>query len=200
MSWGGSLRERRGLGLSLLTVLSVKGSLWAADRDVAGVHRLTPTNAVALQWQYDGDQGPSHWGALAPTTASCQKGTHQSPINIRTAPHLRGHDGLLIRYTAVPGQVVTSSHTVEVNFQSGATLEILGRSYALKEFHVHTPSEHHLNGRPYPMEAHLVHRDDTGHLVVLAVLIGCGNGVVVDASRLGTDSEWERRSCPRFAV
>ncbi len=165
----------RCLGLSLsLTVLSVTGSLWAADGDVAAVQGLIPTHAVPLQWQYDGDQGPTHWGALATTTASCEKGTHQSPINIRTAPHLQGHDGLLIRYTAVPGHVVTSSHTVEVDFQSGGTLEILGRSYALKEFHFHAPSEHQLNGRVYPMEAHLVHRDETGHLVVLAVLMDLG--------------------------
>jgi carbonic anhydrase len=160
-----------GLGLS---VLSMAGSLWAADGDVAGLRGLSLTNSAPLQWQYDGDQGPSHWGALAPTTASCEKGTHQSPINIRTVPHFHSHDGLLVRYTAVPGHVVTSSHTVEVDFQTGGTLEILGRSYALKEFHFHAPSEHQLNGRAYPMEAHLVHRDETGHLVVLAVLMDLG--------------------------
>jgi len=62
-----------------------------------------------------------------------------------------------------------------VDFQSGESLEVLGRTYTLKEFHFHEPSEHQLNGRTYPMEAHLVHRDETGHLVVLAVLMDLGN-------------------------
>lgn len=134
-----------GLGLSVLTVA---GSLWAADGDVAGLHGLIPTDATPMTWQYDGDQGPSHWGEIAPTTASCEKGTHQSPINIRTTPHHQIHDGLLVHYNAAPGHVVTSHHTVEVDFQTGGSLEILGRSYALKEFHFHAPSEHQLNGPP----------------------------------------------------
>ncbi len=62
----------RFLGLSFLAVPNVTGSLWAADGDVAGVQGIIPTNAVPLQWQYDGDQGPSHSGALVATTASCE--------------------------------------------------------------------------------------------------------------------------------
>ncbi len=65
--------------------------------------------------------------------------------------------------------MVTARHTLEVDFQEGGTLEILGKFYLLKEFHFHEPSEHGLDGHTYPMEAHLVHRDATGHLVVLAV-------------------------------
>lgn len=166
------MKSYLGLGAGLL--LSVAGSLWAAEGDVAGLHGHVSANTAPLQWQYDGDQGPSHWGALAPTTAFCEKGIHQSPINIQTASHLHGHDGLLVHYSAIRGYVVTSPHTVEVDFQTGGTLEILGRSYALKEFHFHEPSEHQLNGRAYPMEAHLVHRDETGHLVVVAVLMDLG--------------------------
>lgn len=164
------------LGLSLgLSALGVAGTLWAAEGDLAGLRAPMSIGSAPIAWQYDGDQGPSHWGEIAPTTASCEKGTHQSPINIRTAPHHQGHDGLLVHYTAAPGHVVTSHHTIEVDFQSGESLEVLGRTYTLKEFHFHEPSEHQLNGRTYPMEAHLVHRDETGHLVVLAVLMDLGN-------------------------
>ncbi|MBI4001597.1 MAG: carbonic anhydrase family protein [Nitrospira defluvii] len=167
------MRKCLGFGLGL-GVLAMAGSLWAADGDLAGLHALVPANGAALAWQYDSDQGPSHWGEIAPTTASCEKGAHQSPINIRTAPHPHSHDGLLIHYKVAPAHVVTSRHTVEVDFQEGGTLEILGRSYSLKEFHFHEPSEHQLNGLTYPMEAHLVHRDAAGHLVVLAVLMDLG--------------------------
>ncbi|MGZ8382171.1 MAG: carbonic anhydrase [Nitrospira sp.] len=157
-----------------LGILTIAGGPWAADGDLAGLRALAPANVAAVTWQNDGDQGPSHWGELAPTTAFCEKGAHQSPIDIRTVPHPQIHDGLLIHYNAALAHVVTARHTLEVDFQTGGTLEILGRSYALKEFHFHAPSEHQLNGRAYPMEAHLVHRDETGHLVVLAVLMDLG--------------------------
>ncbi|MEK6803491.1 MAG: carbonic anhydrase family protein [Nitrospirota bacterium] len=168
------MRTRLGLGLGV-SILVVAGTLWAAEGDLAGLRPSMSIGSAPIAWQYDGDQGPSHWGEIAPTTASCEKGTQQSPINIRTAPHHQSHDGLLVHYTAVPGRVVASHHTIEVDFQSGESLEVLGRTYTLKEFHFHEPSEHQLNGRTYPMEAHLVHRDASGHLVVLAVLMDLGN-------------------------
>lgn len=36
---------------------------------------------------------------------------------------------------------------------------ISGRVYELLQFHFHTPSEHTFDGKHYPMEAHLVHKD-----------------------------------------
>lgn len=174
-----------GLGLGFCTLL-VMGTLWAADGDLAALPSPAPISTAPIAWQYDGDQGPSHWGEIAPTTASCEKGTQQSPINIRTTPHHQSHDGLLVHYTAAPGHVVASHHTIEVDFQSGESLEVLGRTYTLKDFHFHAPSEHQLNGRSYPMEAHLVHRDESGHLLVLAVLMDLGT----ESTSLA--SVWER--------
>lgn len=179
------MRKCLGVGLGL-GLLAMAGSLWAADGDLAGLRGLVPANGAALVWQYDGDQGPSHGGELAPTTATCEKGIHQSPVNIRTASHLHSHDGLLVHYNTAPGHVVRAHHTIEVDFQTGGALEIFGRTYALKDFHFHEPSEHQLNGRTYPMEAHLVHRDETGHLVVLAVLMDLG----VESASLAT--VWDR--------
>ncbi|KXK01278.1 MAG: Carbonic anhydrase [Nitrospirae bacterium] len=161
--------SRLGIGLLSITVVGT-----ASAEGVLATEAGPPAQGATLAWQYEGEQGPSHWGTLAPTTASCEKGTHQSPINIRTASHPHGHDGMLIQYRAASGHVGTSHHTVEVDFQSGGTLELSGRSYSLKEFHFHEPSEHQLNGRIYPMEAHLVHRDESGHLVVLAILMELG--------------------------
>jgi carbonic anhydrase len=168
-----SAQIRIGLGCSV-GVLAMAGNLWAGDEDRLNLQAVVATNSAPYAWQYDGDQGPSHWGKLSPTTASCDKGIYQSPINIQTDPHLHSHDGLLIHYNAAPAHVVTSRHTVEVDFQENGALEILGRSYSLTEFHFHEPSEHQINGLSYPMETHLVHQDATGHLVVLAVLMDLG--------------------------
>jgi carbonic anhydrase len=42
------------------------------------------------------------------------------------------------------------------------------------QFHFHTPSEHTIDGRSYPLEMHLVHADDQGRLAVLGVLFEVG--------------------------
>jgi len=49
-----------------------------------------------------------------------------------------------------------------------------GRSYKLRQFHFHDPSEHHIDGKVYPMEMHLVHQDERGHLLVVGVLLELG--------------------------
>ena len=49
-----------------------------------------------------------------------------------------------------------------------------GVSFELKQFHFHVPSENHINGKSYPMEAHLVHADKDNHLAVVAVMFEAG--------------------------
>ena len=50
-----------------------------------------------------------------------------------------------------------------------------GKKYELKQFHFHRPSEEKINGKGYEMSLHLVHADQTGKLVVVAVLLEKGN-------------------------
>jgi carbonic anhydrase len=54
------------------------------------------------------------------------------------------------------------------------------KTYALKQFHFHRPSEETINGRGYDMEVHLVHADEQGKLAVVAVLLqkGADNALV----------------------
>jgi carbonic anhydrase len=46
-----------------------------------------------------------------------------------------------------------------------------GHASQLKQFHFHSPSENHVAGREYPLEAHLVHADGDGNLAVIAVTL-----------------------------
>lgn len=50
----------------------------------------------------------------------------------------------------------------------------------LLQLHFHHPSEEKVNGKAYPLVAHLVHRDAGGELAVVAVLLdeGAGNAFV----------------------
>lgn len=178
--------KSRQAALLVFGFCAISGHYTAGAESLLVIPAADPPSLPTLSWQYEGDQGPSHWGTLAPTTAFCEKGARQSPINILTTPHTSLHEEMLIHYKSSSAQVVAAHHTIEVDFQSGGAIEVSGRSYALKEFHFHEPSEHQLNGRSYPMEAHLVHRDESGHLVVVAILMDLG----VETAPLG--AIWER--------
>lgn len=49
---------------------------------------------------------------------------------------------------------------------------IVEKEFNLKQFHFHVPSEseHHIDGKSFAMEAHLVHNAEDGSLAVIAVL------------------------------
>src|SRR5215831_10666704 len=49
-------------------------------------------------------------------------------------------------------------HTIQVDFSSGSTCGINGKSYTAKQFHFHTPSEHLVDGMTFPIEMHIVMR------------------------------------------
>ena len=64
-----------------------------------------------------------------------------------------------------------NGHTIQVNYpEGGNTLSVNGRTYTLKQFHFHVPSENQIKGRTFPMEAHFVHLDENRQPLVLAVL------------------------------
>jgi carbonic anhydrase len=122
----------------------------------------------APHWGYGG-HGPDSWGEM-PGAGTCHLGKEQSPIDIRDAkksalPPLR------FAYGKGSGEVVNNGHTVQVNLANGGSLNVDGVAYKLVQFHFHTPSEEHVEGKAYPMVAHLVHQNAEGKLAVVAVLL-----------------------------
>ena len=70
----------------------------------------------------------------------------------------------------MPLRVLNNGHTIQVNYDPGSYVVLDGRRFDLGQFHFHTPSEHSVEGKRYPMEAHLVHVGEDGELAVLGVL------------------------------
>ncbi len=124
-------------------------------------------------WSYEGDGGPANWGKLDPANAACAAGRTQSPIDIKGA-QTSTLPALKFNYNSAPLNVIDNGHTIQVNYAAGSTLSVGSRTYTLKQFHFHHPSEEHVNGRAYDMVAHLVHADAAGHLAVVAVLFTTG--------------------------
>ena len=139
---------------------------------------LTPVIARAQEshaphWSYEGREDPKHWGSLDPAFASCEVGQNQSPIDILN-PKLADLPELKIDYKAVPLSIINNGHTIMVNYAPGSTLTVGDKTYSLKQFHFHHPSEEHINGKGFDMVVHLVHADAEGHLAVIAVLFKAG--------------------------
>jgi len=125
-------------------------------------------------WSYDGDTGPAQWADLHPDNHLCMAGLQQSPISLGKSDSTRpGESDFAIGYGIAKGQLVNNGHTIQFNLSSSAgnRVTLQTGTYALAQFHFHTPSEHHLDGESYPMEMHLVNKDAAGKITVVGVLI-----------------------------
>jgi carbonic anhydrase len=130
--------------------------------------------ATPEHWGYDGRVDPKHWSKLNPEYALCGTGHIQSPINITNAK-VEDLPPLQFNYNAVPLSIVDNGHTVMVNYAPGSTMTVGDKTYTLKQFHFHHPSENHIQGKKYDLEAHLVHADADGHNAVVAILFKIGD-------------------------
>jgi len=64
---------------------------------------------------------------------------------------------------------------VQVNAAPGSAIEVDGATFELRQFHFHAPSENLIDGKSFPLEAHLVHADKDGNLAVVAVMFDQGD-------------------------
>lgn len=142
------------------------------------VQTTPPASARPVHWSYGGDSGPATWGTLSPVYATCKDGRHQSPVDIVKTEVKASTEwslaysstSLHIAHTEHMEDIVDNGHTIQVTVDSGSTLSYGGKTFALKQFHFHTPSEHTINGQHQPMEMHLVHQSEDGNLAVVGVL------------------------------
>jgi carbonic anhydrase len=140
----------------------------------ASVLMVSSTGALAQEFGYLGEIGPSHWSELNPAEwAACNAGGSQSPVNLRNPGQLELLD---VSYSESTGKIFNNGHTVEIEVESGVnTLVLDGVAYELVQFHFHTPSEHRRGGRGFDMELHLVHKSAAGVNAVIGVFLRRGS-------------------------
>ncbi len=127
-----------------------------------------------LHWGYTGHGSPAEWASLSPKNKLCGIGKNQSPINVSSSLDA-DLDAITPIYTQSSTDVVNNGHTIQVNMEAGDTLNIDGISFDLKQFHFHAPSENHIDGKLFPLEAHFVHLDKDGNIAVLALMFENGD-------------------------
>ena len=124
-------------------------------------------------WSYEGTNGPNAWGQMSPEFGLCASGARQSPIDIRDGIGV-DLEPLAFDYRPTKAQVLDTGHTIQVNFDGGNFLDVMGRHFELEQIHFHRPSEERINGRQFDMVLHMVHKDANGRLAIVAVLIESG--------------------------
>ncbi|MBC7818025.1 MAG: carbonic anhydrase family protein [Planctomycetaceae bacterium] len=157
----------------LIVAVTLLGqSLMAQDRPV--VHHYfskTPHEHVA-KWGYTGSTGPAFWSKLDPSYQLASSGKHQSPIDInsKNAPAAELPE-LKFDYRRERISALNNGHTIQHNESPGSFLHVGDDKFALEQFHVHTPSEHTLDGKHFDLEIHFVHKSKAGDMAVVGVLV-----------------------------
>ncbi len=131
--------------------------------------------ASSVNWSYEGHTGPKYWGDLNKKFLMCKIGKNQSPIDINKKDLIKAClKPLKLEYNSKAKYVVNNGHTIKVSINNGSYLYVDGKKFELKQFHFHTPSENTVEGKNYPMEAHLVHISKNGEIAVIGVMFKVG--------------------------
>jgi carbonic anhydrase len=113
-------------------------------------------------WSYeDGGEhiGPSEWAEYWPDCG----GDAQSPIDFDVSAIVyESLPRVAVNYAMSTVSAVNNGHTVKWTVNGGSTLSLDGTTWALDQIHFHAGAEHTVMGERYPLEAHLVHKDDKG--------------------------------------
>jgi len=171
-----------GIAVALLASCNSKPTETAEQTTGTDTVKAAPVSARPAHWGYAGDDGPTSWSTLNPAYALCGTGKGQSPINIVKTDAKGGANwkldykttSLRIAHNEHMDDIIDNGHTIQVTVDEGSTFSFGDKTYNLKQFHFHTPSEHTVDGKNMPMEMHMVHQSDDGSLAVVSALFKVG--------------------------
>lgn len=128
----------------------------------------------AVDWVYGDGDLPEKWSITNEAYGACDAGNMQSPIDLNLA-NTRGEIEFASSYEQTTGELKTGPSKVQVDVAPGMGMISGQHLFSLVQFHFHTPSEHRLHGRRYPLTVHLVHGTATGDFAVLGVMFEEGD-------------------------
>ena len=153
----------------LLSIAFMGTSLIHAEHSKASIKLEHNKHAHAVHWSYEGEGAPEHWGDIDPRFATCSNGVNQSPIDLTgfTESEL---PAITFNYNLISSDILNNGHAIQTNVKEGSSITVDGKTFDLKQFHFHSPSENNINGQSFPLEAHFVHASKDGKLAVVAVM------------------------------
>ena len=127
----------------------------------------------AVEWGYDGPNGPENWGSLTEEYAACAIGKQQSPVDISGYVE-RGAEPLSFSYGTDAAEVRNDGKAVHFDYPPGNTMNIGNKVLTLLSAHMHSPSEHLLDGAGFAAELHMIHAYTDGNLAVVGQFFSLG--------------------------
>ncbi|TPR14461.1 carbonic anhydrase family protein [Apilactobacillus timberlakei] len=102
-------------------------------------------------------------------------GKMQSPINLSIDDQNKYEEFLPISVDEFYqlNNEIDDGTTIRLTGMGNAT--VFNREFSFQQIHFHTPAEHTVNGKVAPFEIHLVHKNNIGQTVVIALLVQIGN-------------------------
>jgi carbonic anhydrase len=157
-------------------------------RDMSGAFRraaagMTLVLSTAAWSHAAAETGHSHAAAQAPEQAQ----SFQSPVDLR-ATEIGNASPLTVEYAPAIVTAVNDGKTLRIDYPPGSAMTVNGKSYALQQCHFHAPSEHTIEGKRYDMEMHCVHKNETGEIAVLGIMVEKGE------KNAGLTPVWNRLS------
>lgn len=138
-----------------------------ADTDTANLVQSTAPDAVVKKTT----------GYIMP---GLDHGFEQSPINIISTVNTSGKHHITLYFKDEVNKVENLGHTVQLDFSEGSVIVQDDTTFAFKQCHFHTPSEHLVDGMTFPMEMHIVNilpnedKTATPQYLVIGVLFKVG--------------------------
>lgn len=154
---------------------------------ISGVISTPTVFADSPHWTYEEQDQPAGWGAVEGTGtpppmnypyAECAIGTKQTPVDISVTKKEPILNGLAFNWKPFAADFYNTGHAIQVQpvdpkVYKGTTK--VGKDiYPLLQAHLHTPSEHTLNGKKFEGEIHFVNIRNDGRITVVGLLIEPG--------------------------
>ncbi|MEZ5740031.1 MAG: carbonic anhydrase family protein [Burkholderiaceae bacterium] len=141
------------------------GAPTTAMRSVNPCKRTAPS---MIDWSYDGEGAPEHWGRLRAEFAACSIGERQSPVALDAAIPITTRR-LDLQYRPSRFEVIDDGRNLVVGVRGASSLRFEGLRLRLDQVRFHRPGEHWIKGVRPDMSAHLIHESPSGITLVIAV-------------------------------
>lgn len=152
------------------------------------------TYADSPHWTYAEQDLSGGWGAIEGTGtpvplnypyAECAIGARQTPVDIGTAVKTPIMNAPSFNWQPFAADFYNTGHAIQVQPADATTYTgttKIGRDvYPLVQAHLHSPSEHTINGKKFDAEMHFVHARSDGHVTVVGLLIKAAKSGVPNA-------------------
>ncbi|MGX7245174.1 carbonic anhydrase [Enterococcus quebecensis] len=149
---------------SLLLVTACTQQAQTKTKESASHTQESAHKKVAGHFEYDDQKS---WEQTS--------GKMQSPINILSSSAKKMTDSgkIELNYSSKITNAENNGHSIQVTDSGTATID--EREFNLTQFHFHAESEHTIDGKHYPMEAHFVNQAQDGRLAVIGVFFEEGS-------------------------